>query len=167
MAVYSRSRTNRSATIIATHSQPGDLWTLLLGDGRTLDPTQAGSVSFPPTATAGQLEIRWTDFRESQAPDLTVTARITLDPAAPVSQWRIAVAWHGRPGSAIAALPSSDRDRSSGSRGAGGAGVDGRADAAGATTAQRTRRRETPGMVVSWGVVAAVPGALSRTTDPD
>lgn len=73
-------------------SQPaGALWTLLLGDGRTLDPAQAGVVSFPPMATAGQLEIRWTDFHESQAQDLTVTARITLDPAAPVSQWRIAV----------------------------------------------------------------------------
>jgi hypothetical protein len=77
-------------------SQPaGALWTLVLGDGRTLDPTQAGSVVFPPTTTTGQLEIRWTGFREPQAPDLTVTARITLDPAAPVSRWRIAVVGTG------------------------------------------------------------------------
>jgi hypothetical protein len=72
-------------------SGPGELWTLLLGDGRTLSPSQAGTVSCGPVASGSQIEIRWAGFAVIQAPDLVVTARIKLDPAEPVSQWRIAV----------------------------------------------------------------------------
>ncbi|MHB8956114.1 MAG: DUF6259 domain-containing protein [Pirellulaceae bacterium] len=69
----------------------GALWTLLLGDGRTLGPAQAGEVAFAPAESTGRLEIRWTNFREVQAPELAVTAQISLDGAAPVSRWRIAL----------------------------------------------------------------------------
>ena len=71
-------------------SGPGELWTLLLGDGRILSPAQAGTVSCAPSTSGAQFEIRWADFAGVQAPDLVVTARIKLDPAEPVSQWRIA-----------------------------------------------------------------------------
>ncbi|MHB8971096.1 MAG: DUF6259 domain-containing protein [Pirellulaceae bacterium] len=73
-------------------AQPaGALWILLLGDGRTLGPVQAGTVSFLPMESAGQIAMRWADFHEVQAPDLVVTARITLDAETPVSRWRISL----------------------------------------------------------------------------
>ena len=74
---------------------PGPLWQLVLDDGRTLGPAQAGNMSWCWPETEQLIELRWTGFAEAAAPDLSVTAHVRLQPHEPVSQWRISVSGIG------------------------------------------------------------------------
>ena len=45
-------------------SPPGELWKLLLGNGRQMGPEQAGTVSFALSDDGKRADVRWVDFRE-------------------------------------------------------------------------------------------------------
>lgn len=67
------------------------LWSLVLDNGRTITPQQAGNLSLARSGTSAAIELHWTGFQEPAAPQLKVVATISLEAQEPVVRWRIAV----------------------------------------------------------------------------
>jgi hypothetical protein len=67
------------------------LWSLVLDNGRTVTPQQAGNLSLARSGTSAAIELHWTDFQEPAAPQLKVVATVSLEAQEPVVGWRIAV----------------------------------------------------------------------------
>ena len=136
------------------------LWSLVLDNGRTVSPQQAGNLSLARSGTSAAIELHWTDFQEPAAPQLKVVATVSLEAQEPVVRWRIAVRETGPLKVRVDAVSVPAGNRTAGSRSAGRTGLGRREDRQAATTTERPTWRPAHGVVLSGLLVAAVPGVL-------